>query len=97
MVFKFSKSNFNCILNPLLGSGSLAMRLKMQLCDSLFLSNLYLFDSICSGIVLIDKLHDRQEKKGSLTSVTMETEKYTFSVIRTMVAKKAKKKKCRES
>ena len=52
---------FDDFWTPLLGSGFLVMRQKLHLCNS-FLSSLYLFDSIFSGIDWIDRLHDCKGK-----------------------------------
>ena len=64
------KKFFSFILTLLLGSAILIMGYKIHL--QYFLSSLYLYDSIFSGIVRIDKLHDFDEGIGSRKKVNLQ-------------------------
>ena len=56
-----NKKKYWCILNLLLGSLSLAMGRKIQICDNFSPSNLYRFESIFSGINWTNRLHNFDE------------------------------------
>ena len=67
-----NKNNFWCTFDPDTRVCNLNNRAQDTLLQQLFLSRVYLIDSIFAGVLWINKLHDFMKGFVSLTTIAME-------------------------